>query len=227
MRFLLSSKIPIPLRYTSLDKTFKQKQMNLSKIGLLAAIIITLNSCAANYRMINPDKLSYNSNDRKNEILLEYKYDLLPKKYAKKERRKDVRLVAIKITNNSENDITFGKEIKLTYDNGNEFYLIRQDKVFFYLKQNIVPYLLYGLLTPMTLNFSKNRKQTSSVPIGLFLGPVLAGGNMAFAATANKQFRTELYKFNLMGVVIKPGETKIGLIGIASDNHDAIKIKLE
>ena len=70
--------------------------MKLSKIGLLLAITIILNSCASGYQMINPNSLNYNSNDTKKGISLEYKYDLLDKKYAKKETKKGVKVLAIK-----------------------------------------------------------------------------------------------------------------------------------
>jgi len=201
--------------------------MKLSKIGFLLAIIIILNSCASGYQMIEPNKVNYNSNDTKNGILLEYKYDLLSKKYAKKETKKGVKVVAIKITNNSENDIVFGKDIKLSYENGNELYIMDNNKVFKSLKQNTATYLLYLLLTPMNLYTTENGQQTSSTPIGLIVGPGLAGGNMIAAGSANKKFKTELLKFDINGTTIKKGETKSGLIGIKSDNYDAIKIKTE
>mgnify|MGYP006126802805 CR=1 FL=1 len=204
--------------------------MKLSKIGLLLAIIIILNSCASGYQMINPNSLNYNSNDVKNGISLEYKYDLLNKKYAKKETKKGVKVVAIKIANNSENDIVFGSDLKLAYENGNELYVMENNKVFKFLKQNTATYLLYLLLTPMTFNKTTsngNGIETSSTPIGLAVGPGLAGGNMIVAGSANKKFKNELLEFNLNGMTIKKGETKSGLIGIKSDNYDAIKIKME
>jgi len=203
--------------------------MKLSKItGLLLAIIVILSSCASGYQTINPSNLNYNSNDVKNGILLEYKYDLLNKKYAKKETKNGVKVVAIKITNNSKSDIVFGKDIKLAYENGNELYVLENEKVFKSLKQNTVSYLLYLLLTPMTLNKTTatgNGIETSSTPIGLGVGPGIAGGNMIVASSANKKFKTELLEFNLNGVIIKKGETKSGLIGIKSDDYDAIRIK--
>lgn len=204
--------------------------MKLSKIGFLLAIIIILNSCASGYQMINPNSLNYNSIDTKNGISLKYKYDLLNKKYAKKETKKGVKIVAIKITNNSENDIVFGKDMKLAYENGNELYIMENNKVFKSLKQNTITYLLYLLLTPMTFNkttSNENGVKTSSTPIGLVIGPGLAGGNMIVAGSANKKFKTELLEFNLNGITIKKGETTSGLIGIKSDNYDAIKIKME
>ena len=201
--------------------------MKLLKTGLLLAIIIILSSCASGYQMINPDNVIYNSKDTKDGISLEYKYGLLNKKYAKKEIKKGVKVVAVRITNNSDRDVIFGKDIKLTYQNGNELYLLENNKVFESLKQNTAPYLLYLLMTPMNLYTYDNGQQTSSTPIGLILGPGLAGGNMIAASSANNKFKTELLDFDLNGTTIKKGETKSGLIGIKSDNFDAISLKIE
>lgn len=204
--------------------------MKLSKIVFLLIISILLNSCASGYQMINPNKLYYNSNDIKNGISFEYKYDLLDKKYAKKEIQKGIKVVAVRITNNSEKDIVFGSDLKLAYENGNELYILENHNVFKSLKQNSTTYLLYLLLTPMTFNktTSDGRNiKTNSTPIGLIVGPGLAGGNMIAANSANNKFKTELLEFDINGMTIKKGETKAGLIGIKSDNYDTIKIKMD
>jgi hypothetical protein len=69
--------------------------------------------------------------------------------------------------------------------------------------------------------------QTSSTPIGLVIGPGLAGGNMIAASSANKKFQTDLTTYNLNGMTIKKGETVSGLIGIRSDDYNSIKIKVD
>ena len=205
--------------------------MKTSKIGVLLATIIILSSCASSYQKINPNRLNYNSIDTKNGISLEYKYNLLNKKYAKKETKKGVKVVSIRVTNNSENDIVFGKDIKLAYQNGNELYLMDKDNIFKSLKQNTATYLLYLLLTPMRLNVTETNGGTvvkeSSTPIGLFIGPGIAVGNMVAAGSANKKFKNELSEFDINGATIKKGETKSGLIGIKTDNYDALFIKLK
>ncbi len=92
--------------------------------------IASLTSCASGYKMIEPKSINYVSTNETDNVKLEYKYDLLDKKYAKKELKKDVRLVAVKITNNSEKDIMFGGDTKLTYENGTEIYVMENDEVF-------------------------------------------------------------------------------------------------
>jgi hypothetical protein len=205
----------------------KFKQMKIIKITLLFIAISTLTNCASGYKMIEPKSINYVSTNETDNVKLEYKYDLLDKKYAKKEIKKGVRVVAIKITNNSEKDIMFGRDAKLTYENGTEIFVMENEKVFTSLKQSAASYLLYLLLSPINLYTTENGQQTSSTPIGLIVGPGLAGGNMIAASSANKKFKTEMLEYNINGTLIKKGETEYGLIGIKADSFDSLKLKVE
>ncbi|WP_347374532.1 hypothetical protein [Aequorivita sp. Q41] len=206
--------------------------MKMFKITLLLLSIISLTSCASGYKTIQPNTINYLSADVANDIKMEYKYDLLRKKYAKKEVKKGIKLVAIKITNDSDKDVMFGRDVKLTYENGKEIHIVENDLVFTTLKQSSASYLLYLLLTPLNLYTSKTssngiEETTSSFPVGLILGPGIAVGNMITASSANANFKSELLVYNINGSVIKAGESKYGLIGIRTDSYDALKIKVE
>lgn len=204
--------------------------MKLLKLIFLLAIVAVFSNCASGYKTINPSSLNYRSNSLDKGVLLEYKYELLNKKYRKKEIAKGVKLVAIKITNNSDQDLVFGKDVKLIHDDGTGLYIMDNERVFSSLKQSPASYLWYLLLTPMNLYTSTNQNgfqtQTSSTPIGLVVGPGLAGGNMIAAGSANKKFHQDLLNYNMNGKTIKKGETISGLIGIRSDDYNAIKIKV-
>ncbi len=209
----------------------KIKVMRIIKIALLSICFATLMSCASGYKMINPESIKYVSNTMSDNIKLEYKYDLLHKKYAKKELKKGVKLLAVKITNDSDRDLTFGKDIKLTYENGNEILVMESANAFKTLKQSTASYLWYLLLTPVNLYTTKTtngfQQETSSTPIGLVAGPGLAIGNMIASGSANKKFKTELLKYNVNGSSIGKGETVYGLIPIRTTSFDAIKLKVE
>lgn len=205
--------------------------MKLLKIGYLVAILLLLNSCASGYKMISPTNLNYNTNSSNNGVLLQYKYNLLDKKYAKKELKKGIKLVAVKITNNSDKDLIFGSDIKLHYEDGSELNIIENEKVFKSLKQNSATYLLYLLLTPVNFytyetNASGFQETTSSTPIGLVLGPALTGGNIIAVSTANNKFKTELLDFEILGATIEKGKTLVGIIGVKSAYSNSIKIKV-
>ncbi len=201
--------------------------MKIIKITFLFIVIASLTSCASGYKMIEPKTINYVSTNETDNVKLEYKYDLLDKKYAKKEIKKEVRLVAVKITNNSNKDIMFGGNTKLTYENGTEISVLENDKVFKTLKQSPASYLFYLLLTPLNFTTSSSSGNSSSTPIGLIVGPGLTGGNMIAAISANKKFKTQMLEYNINGSIIKKGETKYGLIGIKSDSFDSLKLKIE
>ena len=50
---------------------------------------------------------------------------------------------------------------------------------------------------------------------------------MIAASNANKKFKKELNDYNIIGKVIKKGETSFGLISFPSDNYDAIKVTVD
>ncbi len=201
--------------------------MRIIKITFLFIAIASLTSCASGYKMIAPKTINYVSTNETEKVTLEYKYDVLDKKYAKKELKRGVKLVSVKITNNSEKDIMFGRDAKLTYENGDEIFIMENDRVFKTLKQSSASYLFYLLLTPLNFETTSSSGNTSSTPIGLAIGPGLAGGNMIAAGSANNKFKTELLEYNINGTLIKKGETAYGLIGIKSDSFDSLKLKIE
>lgn len=205
-----------------------KKQMKIFRIALLVITLSAFASCASGYKRINPAGINYISTNVTEGVTLEYKYDLLDKKYEKKELKKGVKLVAVKITNNSDRDIMFGRDALLTYENGTELFVMENDRVFKTLKQKPATYLFYLLLTPLNLyTTDANGQQTSSTPIGLILGPGLAGGNLIAASSANKKFKTEMLDYNINGTLIKKGETKYGLIGIKAESFESLKLEIK
>jgi hypothetical protein len=184
--------------------------------------------------MIEPKTINYVSKNETNNVILEYKYGLLEKKYEKKEINKGVKLVAIKVTNNSNKDLVFGRDVSLNYLNGDEIHILENEKTFITLKQSTASYLWYLLLTPLNLYTSETisnsngfQETTSSTPIGLVIGPGLTAGNMIAAGSANKKLKTELADYNIYGTTIKQGETKYGLIGIKTHSFDGLKLKMK
>ena len=205
--------------------------IKMIKISFLLFVAILFHSCASVYKKIDPKSLNYVSRNAEKNLLLEYKYDLLNKKYKNKENKKDVRIIAVKLTNNTDKDVIFDKDFKLIYKNGNTLNVIETEKIYGKIKQNAPLYLLYLLLTPMqftTTTATNGQVQTSNAfPAGLIVGPGLALGNYIAATSANKNFKNELKEYDINQKTIKRGETVYGLIGVSSSNYDTIKIKIE
>ncbi|MBW2961448.1 hypothetical protein [Mesonia aestuariivivens] len=194
----------------------------------LCFIFYLLTSCASKYRVIEPEKIKYISKNEDDNVRIEYKYDLLHKKYRKKEEKKDIKLVAFKITNNTERDLMLGRDITIQFSDGKEAQIVDSKRVFEELKQEPGWYLFYLLLTP--LNFyttNSNGESSSSTPIGLILGPGLAAGNLLGASGANKNFEKELMLYDIYGMEIPKGKSKYGLLGIKSDSYETLNVKVK
>lgn len=202
--------------------------MKLKKIGYLILVITIMNSCSSTYEMINPDKLYYTSgssnSSSKNKIAIDYKYDLLNKRYSKKERKKGIKLVAVKITNNSNQDVVLGEDIKLVYNNGEELDILKKENILNLLKQQSMSYALYLLLSPMNFAIIEGGRR-KNIRIGLVIGPGIAIGNIIASSSENRKFLSELSEFDINGETIKKGETKFGLIGVKSIKYRYIGIK--
>ncbi len=99
------------------------------KLVLITGVVL-LNSCATGYVTIDPKNQNYASSDEKDNIKIEYKYNVLKKKYAKKEIKKNINVVAIKITNNSENDQIFGENMVVTNSQGTTINLLNTEEIF-------------------------------------------------------------------------------------------------
>ena len=206
--------------------------MKTFKIAILLLFPILLGSCASKYQAVGPSNLNYNSQHVEQGISLEYKYDLLKKKYAKKEKKKDVRLVAVRIKNNSNEDVTFGEDIFLTYKNGGKVLLMPTEEVFSKLKQHPTSHLAYLLLSPISVYTTKTHangltETSNAFPIGLIVGPGLAAGNLIAASSANKKFKRDLREYDLHGKNIERGATVYGLVGIRANNYDALELRFE
>lgn len=203
--------------------------MKIYKLAIALLGMLYLSSCASGYKTINPENLSYNSKKvAKNGISLEYKYDLLPKKYAKKEKNNDVRLVAIGLTNNTDRQLVFGRDFQITYEDGSKVLLLEKEKTFEQLKQQGAFHLFYLLLTPTniysTTSHNGYTESQSVFPIGLILGPGLAGYNILKASSSNKKFKKDLENYDLNRMKLNPGEEKFGIIGIRANSYDALRV---
>lgn len=192
-------------------------------------VAVLFSSCASSYNHIKPEQLNFMNERTTDSVSLAYKYDLLNKKYEKKEKKKDVRLVALKIENKSDQTVTLGENAFLTYINDSPVNTLEKEKVFDKLKQQGAWYLFYLALTPVNLytyetNSAGVQETTSTIPVGLILGPGLTATNMIVSGTANGKFKDDLEKYDLIGKPIAPGETVYGLIGISSDSYNALKL---
>lgn len=202
---------------------------SIKNIVRLSALLIILTSCAASYKSINPEQLRYNYNPENEGLSFSYQADVLKmagnKKLAKKEDKYDVRVVAIKLTNNTGRDINFTDDLDLLVNNITAQPLAPKS-VTSKIKQSTPSYLLYLLLTPMKL-YVADENGVSEYNIGYGLGPGLTALNMGIASSANSSFSKELSNYDLYNQIIPNGETVYGLIGLSDYNFGSISVRLK
>ena len=195
---------------------------------LFVTIVVVLSGCAASYRQVNPPTIHYNSHDLQDGIGFSYKYDVLRergnKKYANKENKKGVKLIAVKITNNTDSVINIGRDVAF-YSGNNQIFPMEPMAIKESLKQFVPGYLPYLLLTFTNL-YVTNGNTTETYPIGLVLGPAITVGNMAMAGSANKNMLNELNEYYLMSKDIQKGETIYGIIGVRDIGYIPISVKM-
>jgi hypothetical protein len=195
-------------------------------VGVLSILCC---ACASTYKPIIPDKLVYDSHDQGQGVNFGYRYEVLTfrgnRKYAKREPKKSIRLVALKIENTSGKTLKLGENFNL-YSGQNQIFPMDPEMVHKELKQGVAIYLLYSLLvlTKTDCNELTGQCETKLIfPIGI---PITIG-NMVAAGSANAQFKMELTRYNLLDKEIAPGETMYALVGIPDTGFQPLKILLK
>ncbi|MCB0492851.1 MAG: hypothetical protein KDC93_10590 [Cyclobacteriaceae bacterium] len=198
--------------------------MPIRSITLLLATIF-LFSCASSYKPILPQQMTYTSLEGNEGIGYSYRYNVLRetgnKKYANKEEKKALKLVALQIKNNTNGDIRLKEHAKF-YMGDNMVLPIEPAQLHQQVKQIGALYMLWSLLFLNITNCDKGECSNIPIPIGL------AGGlmNWSVASKANKNFMTELITNNILDKTIAPGETVTGLIGLSADASLPIEIRI-
>jgi len=197
--------------------------------SLVFSIILCLFAgCASHYRLIQPPVLSYSSAEVIDSVSFCYKYNILSesgnRKYARKERKEHLKIVAIKIVNNSHTTLSLKDNLQL-FAVEKPITLIENKDFYGETNQSPASYILYLILTPVH-QFSINLYGNSKVfPFGYILAPLLVTRNMIVAAKANKDYRYELRRYDLSDLKIPPDETVFGIIGFEAVDNIPLTIK--
>lgn len=198
----------------------------LLKSTILISVLFS-GGCASTYKPINPPAVYYSAHDLQDGISFSYKFDVLRekgnKKYSKKEYKQGLKLIAVKVTNNTDTTIIIGQDVAF-YAGQNELTLLDPAVIKKSIKQITPAYLPYLLLNFLRLNVY-TESSSDSYPIGLAIGPGLAVGNMICAGTANDNLLSELTKYSVINKDIKRGETIYGIIGIRSLDYPTLTLE--
>ncbi|AHM61580.1 hypothetical protein D770_16630 [Flammeovirgaceae bacterium 311] len=206
----------------------------LKALFCVLCIAVLFSGCAGSYRTINPDRIPYQQQPENLDAAVEvgYHYNILTelgnKKFARKEKKKNLNLVAVKITNNTDRTLIFGKDI-LFRTEGQLISPVSHMRTFRTLKHKTPLFLLYLPLVHLnvtTIEQTNSGYKQRFYPVGLIVGPILSFGNMFKAHSNNKKFLKELKEYNLQDKAIKPGETVYGLLGVQKATFKPIEAEM-
>ena len=196
----------------------------MKNVILILVAAVVFSGCASIYTPIAPSTLIYNAEQSADSIAFGYRYDVLSfrgnKKYAKREPKNLVRVVALKIENNSPETLKLGENFFI-YAGPNVVQPMEPAMVHKQLKQGVAIYLLYSLIWLNRTECQGDDCQTKAIiPIGV---PITIG-NMIAAGSSNKRFHEELIQYDLNTKAIEPGKTVYALIGVPDTGFQPLKL---
>jgi hypothetical protein len=190
---------------------------------LLLIGLILFSSCASSYNPVNVRGVVH-ARENANDISLGYRYDVLMdsrnKKYAKKENPLGIRVVAIEVTNESEEAVIFGQDVEL-YAGNLKAEILSPSQTVGEMRQQGGWYMFWSLLWLVITNCDDGDCSVIPLPIGVVIGL----SNMSVAKGANRNFTQDLARWDLMGKSIAPGETWSGLVCIRVTGSPALTVK--
>lgn len=191
--------------------------------SLLTAMIVM--SCASSYKPIMPKMRAFTNPQTSEGITYAYRTNVLTetgnKKYANKEAKHGVKLIAIEIENQTESDIVLRNDAKF-YLGDRIVFPMEPQQIHQQIKQPAGLYMLWSLLW-IVINKCEGDDCTS---IPLPVGVVIGAANTGLASSANKRLLEELMVNNILDRKISPGEKAIGLIGITADDIQSLRVEL-
>lgn len=199
------------------------------RIYAVVCVIVPLFSmgCASTYKPIDPQSVSYSTENSSKDFDFWYRYEALAyrgnKKYEKKEKKYGFNVLAVKLTNKTDRPLNLVRDFEFSTVRGTVF-PADNETIAKRIKQNVAIYLLYGLLyySEGTCN-GDDCETTTFIPFGLGI----AAFNMILASSANTSLRNEFNQYSLYGKEIAPGQTVHGIICLPETGYQPLSVKLK
>jgi hypothetical protein len=195
---------------------------------VIVALALCCFQCASVYRPIDPPTLYYQVSEKLAEVDLSYRHDVLSfrgnRRYGKLEKKHAFNVMAVKLTNNTDNALNLGRDLELYTERGSVFG-VEPEAAAKTMRQRIWPYLFwsFGNITIYDTDPYGNQVVTAFYPTGF----VIAAFNMILAATSNGNMKKELLYYDLYKKDIQPGETAYGILPIRDLNYQPVKVRMK
>jgi hypothetical protein len=195
---------------------------------ICVTLLLLLTQCASFYHPIDPPTVEYTSIQEEEEDLgFSYQYDVLARrgnrKYSKKEKKHGFSILAVKVTNNTNRELNFARDIDLLIQRGT-VYPAENEYTAHTIRQKIGFFLFYSLLTysETDCNSSAGCKTTVFIPFGI----AIAAASMIIGGSANAKMRKEFNDYSLYTKSIAPGETVYGIVALRDLGYQPLKLRL-
>jgi hypothetical protein len=193
--------------------------------------------CATSYKPVNWQGVQYKASTLSPEIDFAYSRNSLRDSRNPRYDRKAISIrtdiVAVRIQNKTDHPLSVKDD--LTYFNGSKMVepaeaasAIRD------VRQSPGMYWLYLLMAPANIygsTYSCDDYDCHSdfvfIPVGLIIGPILAGINAVVASSANENFRKEIQAHDLSAKVLAPGETATGYLVFPNSGTKPLMARLK
>jgi hypothetical protein len=189
---------------------------------LLVFLVIT--GCASFYRSIDPQNFSYEHPVVNNCLKYDYQYDILAssknRKLSNKELRHDLRVVGVELTNLTDHDIIFSKDIKV-FMGESPIMPVIPGIVKARIHQVAPWYLFYCLGVVQFTKTDEENSTTYVIPLGI----PIAIANMIVASSANQKFMKDLIRYDLSKKVIRSGETVYGIVSFNAKGSEPLRFQ--
>ncbi|WP_207430800.1 hypothetical protein [Sabulibacter ruber] len=199
---------------------------------LLYLSILFSSSCASSYKPLRPETIKYEYSETSQDggISTSFAYDYLRKrgnkKYVKKEAKNALKVVSVKVVNNTNQPIDLRRDCRI-FSGSQEIIPMDLAVAAHQLRQGVPIYLLYSL---MFLNFTQEKSTTGYAPqkssITIPIGVPISIGNMMVASGANRRMKEEIIGNSILNKTVGPGETAYGTLCLNQPITTRIRFEL-
>lgn len=200
--------------------------MTTAKTLFFLLISLLVQGCAVDYLPIRIEEIPFYHKVQNSCISYSIQYNTLlirgNTRYAQKESKHHIKVMAIEFTNLTKKTIHFKKDV-IVKIGGIPVSPIPPEVVKAKIHQSVPAYLLHTLLFLRLPRCQGVDCGTTNYPIGV----PIALGNMAIASNANAEFLSELKNYDVAHSTIKPGETIRGILSAEIFGNQSISFVLK
>lgn len=199
----------------------------LSTVVLILCILLTF-SCASTYKPVNLTSYAYDRSYLiKDSLQVSYQYNIQQlsgnRRYARKEKKRNMTSVAVKIKNLSASPVTLTRNTFQVYSENQAANIYSPVEYSKKVKQRVGLHLLHSLWGPWALSWKEDSNgETNFNFIYIPVGAIVGIGNSVRASNANKQNRATQEQNEIWNKRIDAGQTLYGLIAISAPMQDKL-----